>query len=168
MAKTPLPIFTLLSRRGKIISVLLDPSVGKTSRGYILSLLSMTQFVFPEGRRELPDSSKWNVQEDVPKGPYIADYSREKQKNRTIVADSSTTFTKRKVRYLQTPKKSTTRTIEIDTAILPKGKLKALFNFVDGRLLSINGTESEDFLINEKRLVMPGTLSGYHSLGISP
>ncbi len=142
------PIFALLSPQGKIISVLLDANIGKTSRGYIMSLLSLVQFVFPENDEY--KVGKWRVPEEGPNGSFIAAYSRQKPKKGTIVAESSTIFSKTKIRYLPQPKKSMTRTIEIETTIIPKGKLIARFDFANGRVTSISGAESENFLINKK------------------
>ncbi len=143
-------VFALLNPQGRILSVLIDPTVKRISTGYIRSLLAITQFVFPEGGQ--PESGKWNVQEDDPNGVYSAEYQQEIAAKTRTVAPSSTAFIKNKVRYLQPPKKPLSRSNEIASLVVPKGKLHALFDFANGRLVSISGTESQDFLVNKKKV----------------
>jgi hypothetical protein len=141
-------VFARISRRGRVISVLVDPSVGVTSRGYLLSLLAATQFVFPEGRR--PASGAWTVEEEGPNGPYVAEYRRAESAENTSAAGARAKFVKTKARYLPPPKKKISKAIEIGTVVIPKGETEALFDFGEGRLVSLGGTETEDLFINEQ------------------
>jgi len=142
------PVFARISPRGRVVSVLVDPSVGVTSRGYVLSLLAATQFVFPEGRR--PASGVWTVEEEGPNGTYVADYQRAGSVENASAAGARAKFVKTKARYLSPPKKKISKAIEIGTVIVPKGETETVFDFGEGRLISLGGTETEDCFINER------------------
>jgi hypothetical protein len=140
------PAFARVSVRGRINSVLLDPTLGATARGYALSLLAATQFVFPEGRRP----AAWTVEEDGPNGTYVADYRQAGEESAALVKGVRARFVKTKLRYLPAPKRTVAKTIEIAMVVTPRGTSEALFDFDAGRLISIEGTETEDFSINER------------------
>ncbi len=63
-------------------------------------------------------------------------------------ADALITLVKSKEKYLPAPKKAFSKTREVATAIQPKGEVKAAFDTSKGRLVSLDGTETEDFLVN--------------------
>lgn len=142
------PVIARVSRRGRVVSVLMDPGLGTTSRGYVSSLLAIVQFVFPTDWR--PSSGAWTVEEDGPNGTAVAHYRRTESGETPKAADSLITFVKGKEKYLPAPKKAYSKTREIATAVLPKGEVEAAFDTSKGRLVSLDGAETEDFLVNEQ------------------
>ena len=140
------PVFVRVSRRGRVGSVLSDPALGTTSRGYVSSLLAAVQFVFPDDRS--PSSGAWTVEEDGPNGTAVARYRRIAAGEAHKAANPLAMFVKSKEKYLPAPKKAFSRTREIASAVVPKGEVQAAFDTSEGRLVSLDGTETEDFLVN--------------------
>jgi hypothetical protein len=142
------PVFARINRRGRVVSVLGDPVLGTTSRGYVSSLLAIVQFVFPADWR--PSSGSWTVEEDGPNGTAVVQYRRTAPGETPKTADSLITFIKSKEKDLPAPKKAFSKTREISRTVLPKGEVEATFDTARGRLVSLDGTETEDFLVNEQ------------------
>jgi len=140
------PVFARISRRGRVLSVLGDPAAGTTSRGYISSLLAFVQIVFPDDWS--PSSGEWTVEEDWPNGVAIAHYRRSGSGQAPKAADSPITLVKSKERYLPALKTAFSKTREIARLVAPGGEVRAAFDAAKGRLVSLDGAETEDFSVN--------------------
>jgi len=141
-------IFASISPEGKIHSVLLDPSMGDLSQSYARAILALTQFVFPG--EQTPKNDPWEVQEEDPSGRYIAEY---RSCNETKPTETSMkTFCKKKTRYLEERSKSRTGQVEASKTIIAKGEFEARFDLARGRLSSMNGTEWQTILIQNKKV----------------
>jgi HEAT repeat protein len=140
------PVFARISRRGRVGTVLSDPALGTTSRGYVSSLLAAVQCVFPDDWS--PSTGAWTVEEDGPNGTAVAHYRRTGPGETPKAADALITLVKSKEKYLPAPKKAFSKTREVATAIQPKGEVEAVFDTAKGRLASLDGTETEGFTVN--------------------
>ncbi|HYA48158.1 MAG TPA: hypothetical protein VEG35_00545, partial [Burkholderiales bacterium] len=120
------PAFARISRFGRVASVLSDPALGTTSRGYVTSVLAAVQFVFPDDWS--PASDTWTVEEDGPNGVAIAHYRRTGAEGAPKTADSLITLIKSKEKYLPAPKMGFSKTKEISKTVMPKGEVKATFD----------------------------------------
>lgn len=133
-------IFAELNSQGKVISVSFDPNVSDIAQNFARTLLGISQFVTPSSDR---NASNWETQEDDPNGKYIASYKSRWGK-----------FEKTKLRYLESVRSNNKKpnASEVKTTIKPEGKLTANFNFKDGYLTSLKGTESQKIIISEKNV----------------
>lgn len=141
-------IFAFVSPQGKILSVLLDPSMGDLAQSYARSILALTQFVFPGG--QIPGSDPWEVQEEDPSGQYVAVYQRCKDTKATKT--SLETFCKKKSRYLEEHPKGGRGPAEIPKRIIPKGEFVALLDLTIGGLSSLKGSESQTILVQGREV----------------
>lgn len=143
-------VFALISPQGKILSVLLDPSMGDLSQSYARAILALSQFVFP--LEQIPESDPWEVQEEDPSGQYIAIYQICKNKDTKVTETSLKSFCKKKKHYLEDRPRSKTGPVEVPKTIIPKGEFMALFDFASGGLSSLKGSESQTILIQDKEV----------------
>ena len=141
-------VFAFVSPLGKIHSVLFDPSMGNLAQSYARAILALTQFTFPG--EQISESDSWEVQEEDPSGQYIAAYQRCQDTKGTET--SMKTFCKKKNRYLEEHPMGATGPITIPKRIIPKGEFVALFDFAVGGLSSLKGSESQNILIQNRKV----------------
>jgi len=149
-------IFVLISPQGKILSVFLDNSMSDLAQSYARQILALTQFVFPIGQTY--ETHRWEVHEEDPSGFYIASYQIYNDKD--IKDASLKSFSKKKIRYIEHRSKPKTGTVEVPKIIIPDGRFIAHFDFVNGRLSSLKGSESQTILINNKKV--GGVTNNFH------
>jgi hypothetical protein len=128
-------IFAEVDAQGKILSVRFDPNMSSIAQSFARSLLASTQFVTAKS----PTSNTWETQEDDPNGQYIAQYR-----------SSFDQFQKSKLRYVQPAQKP--RGAKLTPIITPQGQLSAKFDSKAGRLVSLSGTETQNFEVSKKKI----------------
>src|SRR5262245_29997772 len=144
-------IFATVDLHGKVLSVRFDPAIGNLSQNIARTLLATTQFVLPSAPES--DLQTWEAQEDNPSGQYLAHYQAESDANKNTPVDSKTSlraFRKVKARYLQGPRENRPGESELTTAINPEGNMVAQIDLGGGRLVSLNGSESQDTVALDK------------------
>ena len=144
------PFYVLVGADGKIMSTWSDASVTTLSQTYMKGLLALTQVTFPSGPSQYEG---WDADEEDPAGRYNARYKAMKSKGKAVGDQSLKTFLKRKINYLD-PEKGlqTSHSVEIPTIIVPRGEFRVSFDFSRGMIKSLNGSESQDILINRKKV----------------
>jgi hypothetical protein len=147
-------LFVRITPEGKILSLRFPPSSGNFSKGYVQTLLGLTQFVFPEN--EIPADGRWEVEEENTGGQSIALYER-------LVSDSSLSkpkktvgktesFRKTRLRYLPHARKKVPGQSVPEQRTVPKGSLVAQFQIQEGNLLCLTGNETNEFYLGDKRV----------------
>jgi hypothetical protein len=117
-------------------SVLFDAGTASPSQSFGRTLLSLTQFVFPDD----PDArtDQWESSEEGPSGQYVARYEPEAGAS----GDKPfATFHKKKLYYTSPREESDAN--KLSQVIAPAGELVTRFDTADGYLLSVDGSESE-------------------------
>jgi len=139
-----------VSYDGRVRSVRFDPAVSKVSRSVARTVLASIQFVFPVGGAS--DLGGWETQEDDPNGHYVARYVAETDAGRARAGAGSglKRFRKIKVKYL--PARDKINEAGPPMTIAPKGSSIASFDIEAGRLVSLEGTESQTLSIGGRRI----------------
>ena len=143
-------IFVHMNLQGRILSVLIDPSVGNLAQSYARTIIASKQFVFPI--EQIPENGQWDSREEDTSGKYIARYQILKSKGKKAKEASSDSFRKTKIRYLENRKKPQMGQIDIPKTIVPRGSFIASFNVASGYLSSLKGSESQVILVNKKKV----------------
>lgn len=139
-------VFAQLNWQGKIVSVRFDQALDEVSLGFARSLLAYTQFVFPDAAaaKNAPLPKVWETREDDAAGVYAARYQ----------VAASETYSKTKTKY--EPRGSLpngqARFYEVVQTIEPSGDLTARLDARSGRLLSLDGAESQTVRIAGKTI----------------
>ncbi|MEI2579915.1 HEAT repeat domain-containing protein [Scytonema sp. PRP1] len=131
-------IFATINSQGKILEVRFDPIMSEIAQNFARTLLATTQFVTPNSKTS---SGEWTTQEDDLNGQYIARYQAEEGK-----------FQKTKLRYLQPSSSKKPNDSKVPTTINSLGKLTANFSINQGYLISLQGTETQNFVIADKNV----------------
>lgn len=147
-------LFIRVTPEGRILSVRFPTAMGNLSKSFAQTLLGITQFVFPE--KGIPDDGRWELEEEDPVGRSVVLYERIPTDNAATSPGKSvgeaTSFRKMRLRYLSTRKKKIPGEFSLQQATVPKGSLVARFQFREGNLISMAGTEVQEFLFGDKRV----------------
>ena len=147
-------LFIRVTPEGRILSVRFPPSMGNLSKSFAQTLLGITQFVFP--KKGIPDDGRWELEEEDQVGRSVVLYERLPSDNAAPPPGKSvgeaTSFRKTRLRYLSTQKKKIPGEFSLQQTTVPKGSLVARFQFGEGNLISMAGTEVEEFLFGDKRV----------------
>lgn len=138
-------VVSAISSHGNVNKVWIRPEFGATAASSARTLISLTQFVLPEMDGKKVES--WEAKEEDQTGRYKVRYSRQAGNGRM------TSFNKEKLVFLPPKaKKSRTRNITLPVAYQPRGGMVVSFDTVTGQLLSIEGSESYDIVINGRNV----------------
>jgi len=144
-------LFAQVNSRGRVIAVLIEPGANNLAQTFVRALLAATQFTLPE--EPAAGMQNWETQEDDPNGQFTARYEAETGAAQTGLR----TFRKTKLRYLQPRRPGRPNQFDPQTTIKPSGQLIAGFDFSHGRLVSLNGSESQTILIANKTVARVNT-----------
>jgi hypothetical protein len=135
-------LFLLLNRQGRVLSVQFPPTIRELTKGFVRTLVALTQFVVQENGNG--SHADWESLEDDPQGSAVVRYER--------IPDSSShrVYAKTRLRYL--PLKPTLRPgdIPVKLTVTPSGTLTAQFDSQAGQLASLAGTVAETTSISGK------------------
>jgi HEAT repeats len=143
-------VFAALDPRGKVLSVRFDPATEKFSQNFARALLGATQFVLPgEGSGGL---GEWQTQEEDPNGQYVARYLRLSRRlaSARSSARGSVTLQKTITHYIPATAKPSPTELNVKTTVTPAGSLTATFDQNKGRVVALNGTESQTIEVDGK------------------
>lgn len=147
-------LFVRVTPEGKILFVRLPPAMGILSQSLVQTLLAITQFVFPE--KGIPDDGRWELEEEDPVGRSVVLYERLPSGSAGFPPGKSVgetnSFRKTRLRYLSSRKKKVPGEFSLQQVAVPKGSLVAQFQFRDGNLISMAGTEGKEFFFGDKRV----------------
>ena len=158
-------IFAVLDPRGKVLSVRFDSATGKLSQGFARALIGAMQFVFSsEGSDKL---NQWETNEEDTNGQYVARYQRVNHRsvNAKGTVRSSITFQKQITRYLRTTTKSSPTEFNLESTITPAGSLMAMFDQNNGRVIALNGTQSQTIEVAGKTVAHTQSTLGLSYVG---
>jgi HEAT repeat protein len=134
-------VFAVVDLDGKVISVRFNPATKKLSQSFARAIIAATQFVFSSDQ---PSMGQWEVREDDPNGEYVAKYERLGHGPSNANAPSSlVTFEKTITRYLQAITRATPTDFKVTTTISPGGSLTGTFDPKAGRLIALNGAQTQ-------------------------
>lgn len=152
-------IFAVVNSKGKILSVGFGPGVGTRSQYIARTLLALTQFVFPGDEAQVRDLHHWESREDDPSGECLTLYQVESVSSRESQAeykDAVGAFRKSKVRYLKSQAEDPAGEPSAFKVIEPGRGMLARFDFEEGRVLSLDGSESQRVTIAGKTVARAG------------
>lgn len=148
-------VFAQVTREGRVVSVRVDPQVRTLSRSFVLTLIAATQFVLPDIKGG--GSPKWEVEEEDPNGRYLARYEVVESAAGGDKTPAAAGIRKTKVRYLKPPSQLAPGQLELPVHILPSGSMLGTFDLNAGRLVSLEGSESQIVEISDKRVASTET-----------
>jgi hypothetical protein len=148
-------IFAELDVQGRVRSLYFDPGTDGFSRNFFRALLAHTQFVVtePQGRRwGRAGPFRWEIEEEDPNGPCLTRYER------LTPVGGQAMFSKAKLAYVRPHAEAGPASLGVGdlrrvagsgmrpmpTEVRPTGMMKAVFDEDKGRLLSLEGTESQE------------------------
>lgn len=141
-----------LTPEGNVTAIYLSPEAGKFSQDFVRTLLAALQFVLPASSPD--ESGSWTTTEADRNGAYLARYdisTNPLSKNTEIVL-----IHKSKLRYLPAPSVPPGEELPGKTQarkkVTPKMNFNARFNAATGQLLSLNGTETQDTAVQDKKV----------------
>ena len=147
-------LFIHVTPEGKILSVRFPSATEILSKSFVQTLFGITQFVFPE--KGIPDDGRWELEEEDPIGRSIVLYERLPSDKAVTPPGKFTretdSFRKTRLRYLSAEKKKIPGEFSLEQVTVPKGSLVGWFQFREGNLISMAGTESQEFFIGGKRV----------------
>jgi len=123
------------------------------------------QIVFSsEGSDKL---NQWETHEEDPNGQYVAQYRRLNHRSVTAKGSvrSSITFQKQITRYLRTTTKSSPTEFNLESTITPAGSLMATFDQNNGRVIALNGTQSQTIEVAGKTVAHTQSTLGLNYIG---
>jgi len=141
-----------LSPTGKVMGLYLAPDAGKFSQDFARTLLAALQFILPDAS---PDKSgSWTTTEADRNGPYLARYQVTRSTgggNPRLVS-----IRKTKLRYLPMPQSPSDEELpgksQARKTVTPKMNFAARFDSTSGQLISLNGTETLETAVEDKRV----------------
>ncbi len=146
-----------LTPEGRIIDFYTTGNGANLSKDFTRTLLAAVQFVVPAPTHR--DAHSWTVREEDRNGPYIARY--------TVLSNSTTSqaggletnkiaIRKTKIRYLPAVTQKTVpgpeNKAESQRALTSKGSFEGQFDPTQRRLVSLQGTETQETAIHGKRV----------------
>ena len=147
-------LFIRVTPEGRILSVRFPSAMGILSKSLVQTLLGITQFVFPD--KGIPDDGRWEVEEEDPGGRSVVLYERLPSDNAVpppgISVREATSLRKTRLRYLSTRRKKIPGEFFLQQVTVPKGSMVARFDFREGNLISLAGTEAQEFFFGDKRV----------------
>ncbi len=144
-------LFAQVNAQGRVIAVLIEPDASNLTETFARALLAATQFTLPN--EPAAGQQNWETQEDDPNGQFVARYEAEAGDAQTGLR----TFRKTRLRYLQPRRQSRPNQFDPQTTIKPSGHLTARFDFGNGRLVSLNGSEAQTILIANRTVARANT-----------
>jgi len=149
-------LFAQVNSQGRVIAVLVEPGASNLAQTFARALLAATQFTLPD--EPAAGRQNWETQEDDPNGQFVARYEAQADDSQTGLR----TFRKTKLRYLPPRRQGRPNQFDPRTTIKPSGQLIARFDFGQGRLVSLNGSESQTILIANKTVARANTTLSLH------
>lgn len=143
------PVFAVINLQGRILSFRLDPSLQPLSQNFLRAALSITEFVLPADDASA-SFSRWETEEEDGNGRYLAQYNQTPIKShaarRSRLDGPVRWFFKTKGAYLQPAvSRGPSGIYELAPAISSSGGFSARIDLQEGRLLSLEGTETQRF-----------------------
>jgi Lipoprotein amino terminal region len=129
-------IVATIDPQGKILTLRFAPNTSKIAQSFARTVFASVQFVTPP---QSGSSGSWETQESDPNGQYIAQYTARSGK-----------FQKTKLRYRQPERNSPSNNSQITPVITSDGQLTAEFDRGSGRLMTLQGEETQRFEVSKK------------------
>jgi Lipoprotein amino terminal region len=129
-------IVATIDPQGKILTLRFAPNTSKIAQSFARTVFASVQFVTPP---KSGSSGSWETQEEDPNGQYIAQYTARSGK-----------FQKTKLRYRQPERNSPSNNSQITPVITSDGQLTAEFDRGSGRLMTLQGQETQRFEVSKK------------------
>lgn len=151
------PLFAEINSQGRVLSVLIEPGAGNLASTFARALLAATQFVTPD--ESAAGMQNWETLEEDTNGQYAARYESESEDSQAGLSS----FRKTRLRYLrprsQGRPNQPNRPNQVDapTIIKSSGLMRAGFDFNQGRLVSLKGSESQTIFISGKAVARVNT-----------
>jgi hypothetical protein len=145
--------FAMLDSRGRLRGVLLPPQTDQMTKGFILALLSRTQFVLPP--RTGSEAAAWTAEEEDPNGRYRARYEASSSfAGRSVRAfpKGAAAFRKTKVAYLPAGAANEALLRRLPTVVEPAGAIEMLFDTKGGGLEAAAGEETERITVSGREV----------------
>jgi len=158
-------VFVIVDQQGRVFSLQFDPAISEIARSFARTWIAVTQFVSPSGSSA--GTSQWETLEEDPNGRYIAKYRRLNAHGGGTGSSGSGSITvqKRILRYLPEARKSSGTEFNLEPAITPAGALTATVAQSSGRLLALNGTQSQVFTLAGKTVAQTQSTVGFSFIG---
>lgn len=144
-------LFAQINAQGRVTAVLIEPGASNLAQTFARALLAATQFTLPD--EPAAGIQNWETQEDDPNGQFTARYEAEAGDAQTGLR----AFRKTKLRYLQSRRPGRPNQFDPQATIKPSGHLIARFDFSIGRLVSLNGSESQTISISGRTVARANT-----------
>jgi hypothetical protein len=143
------PVFAVVSRQGRILSLRLDPSAEALSQNFIKATLATTEFVLAADNNPAR-SHRWEAEEEDGNGSYVAAYGEVFERRLTNGPRGGhkpfRVFRKTRVPGLSLPSSKNKNGIyEIVPSIAPSGGFVGHIDTHQGLLLSLTGAETQEF-----------------------
>jgi HEAT repeat protein len=135
------PVFVVMDRRGRILSVRFAREMQDLSRSFGRTVYAATQVVLPAD----VDATAWQAHEEDPNGTYAANYARVSSSRARAVQ-----LEKRRANYLPRPRRHLMNTVESAVEIRPAGKIVIEFDTAVGTVTSIQADEQTGALIENR------------------
>jgi Lipoprotein amino terminal region len=129
-------ILATIDPQGKILTLRFAPNTSKIAQSFARTVFASVQFVTPP---KSGSSGSWETQEEDPNGQYIAQYTARSGK-----------FQKTKLRYRQLEPNFPSNHSQITPVITSDGQLTAEFDRGSGRLMTLQGEETQRFEVAKK------------------
>ena len=145
--------FAEMEPGGRLLRVLVAPQTDSVTRGYILALLSKTQFVLPADARL--GALLWTAVEEDPNGRYLARYetgaSFEGRSAKGLPRNLAP-FRKTKDGYLPAGSAGKALLPRLPTVVEPSGATEMVFDLRNGFLEAAAGSENERVTVSGKEV----------------
>ena len=136
------PAFAQVEPRGRIAGLRFDPATPPEAQLAARALLSLVQFVLPEGEQT---PRQWTSAELEPNGEFTARYTQAGADE-----DGVKSVKKRKLAFAAEATAAGPHEIAVQKEIRPQGELLARFDAAKGRLVGLRGEETQEVLLNGK------------------
>lgn len=145
--------FARLDPQGRLRGVILPPQTDNMTKGFILALLSKTQFVLPQGPRA--GATAWTAEEEDPNGRYQARYEASSSfagRRAGAFPKGMAAFRKTKVAYVPTAAAKRSLLPRLPTVVEPAGTIEVLFDTTGGCLEAAAGEETERITVSGREV----------------
>ena len=150
-------IFAAVNFQGRVLGVRFDESVDKAAQNFARALLGVTQFVLP--REQKPSYPAWKTTEEDTAGEYIAHYVAQSSVSKKRKSQlSCRLFLKRKLRYLIADQKQKPGEFSLARSVKPQSHIIGCFDAQVGRLISLNGSETQITSMGQQQIARSDTL----------